>query len=40
VITDSVQRWSGGRASYRPAGEVFNPLEFEVAEIKQITDCP
>jgi hypothetical protein len=31
VITDVVQRWEGGRERYRPAGEVINTAEFEVA---------
>ena len=28
-----VQRWAGGRASYRPAGEPIKTADFEVAEI-------
>lgn len=33
MITSSVQRWRGGRASYKPAGELFDPSSFEVALI-------
>lgn len=29
------QRWRGGRASYRPSGEVINPRHFDVAPIDQ-----
>lgn len=28
------QRWNGGRDSYRPAGEVINPSEYDVAPIR------
>jgi hypothetical protein len=33
VITQQVQRWRGGRSSYRPAGEVLDPKQYEVAPI-------
>lgn len=33
MIVDVAQRWRGGRASYRPAGELFDPTGHEVAEI-------
>lgn len=33
MITEHVQRWNSGRASYRPAGEVINTSAFDVAEI-------
>jgi hypothetical protein len=31
--TAVVQRWSGGRQSFRPVGEVINPSAYEVAEL-------
>jgi hypothetical protein len=31
------QRWKAGRALYRPASEVINPLDYEVAEIDKRT---
>lgn len=34
MITTAVQRWNGGRASYRPAGEPINTAAYEVAELK------
>jgi hypothetical protein len=33
VITSVSQRWRGGRASYRPAGEPINTRLYEVAPI-------
>jgi hypothetical protein len=33
MITSVCQRWGGGRASYRPAGEVFDPASHEVAPL-------
>lgn len=33
MLTDVVQRWRGGRASYRPAGETINTREYEIAKI-------
>lgn len=33
MIVDVAQRWRVGRASYRPAGELFDPAGHEVAEI-------
>jgi hypothetical protein len=30
-----VQRWRDGRSSYRPAGEVIDPREYEVARIEK-----
>lgn len=33
MIVESVQRWSGGRASYRPAGEPIDTRRYEVAEL-------
>ena len=33
MIVESVQRWRGRRASYRPAGEVINTAAYEVAAI-------
>ncbi len=33
MLVDAVQRWRGGRASYRPAGEVIDPRRYEVAPI-------
>ena len=33
MITDVCQRWSSGRASYRPAREVFDPSAFDVVPI-------
>lgn len=32
---DFTQRWSAGRASYRPAGEVINPSAYEVAALEE-----
>jgi hypothetical protein len=37
VLTDRVQRWRSGRASYRPAGEPFDPRDYEVAPIPDDT---
>lgn len=34
MITPQVQRWRGGRASYRPAGEPIVTSAYEVAEIE------
>jgi hypothetical protein len=34
---DLNQRWAGGRASYRPLGEVIRPSEYDVAEIPDDT---
>ena len=33
MITTRVQRWRGGRARYRPAGETIQTSLYEVAEI-------
>ena len=33
MISEVVQRWRGGRANYRPAGEVIDPRRYEVAAI-------
>ncbi|HWA29138.1 MAG TPA: hypothetical protein VG734_26040 [Lacunisphaera sp.] len=33
MITDTVQRWRSGRASYRPAGEPIRARDYEVAPI-------
>lgn len=35
MITDAVQRWRAGRASYRPAGEPIDPRAYEVAPIEE-----
>lgn len=35
--TSVCQRWRNGRASWRPAGELFDPRAFEVAEIPDDT---
>ena len=32
-MTDRVQRWRSGRDTYRPAGEPFDPRDYEVAPI-------
>jgi hypothetical protein len=34
-VTALVQRWREGRDSYRPAGEVIRPAEYEVAELSE-----
>lgn len=34
MLVDACQRWASGRAAWRPAGELFNPLAFEVAPTK------
>lgn len=34
MIVDAVQVWRGGRASYRPLGEVFDPRAHEVCETR------
>jgi len=35
MIANITQRWKSGRVSYRPAGEVANPLEYEVREVTE-----
>jgi len=37
MITNVVQRWSSGRASYRPAGETIDTRNYEVAAIDDDT---
>ncbi|HEY0174459.1 MAG TPA: hypothetical protein VGB98_25810 [Pyrinomonadaceae bacterium] len=37
MLTPITQRWRGGRASYRPAGETINTREYEVALIPDDT---
>lgn len=39
MITPSVQRWRGGRDTYRPAGEVIRTSDYEVAEIAGDTEA-
>ena len=33
---EGAQRWRGGRASYRPAGEVIDTRRFEVAAVDEL----
>lgn len=37
IPPDICQRWTEGRASYRPAREVIDPSRFEVVEIDELT---
>lgn len=39
MITTRVQRWRGGRARYRPAGEAIRTSLYEVAEIPTDTEA-
>lgn len=35
MITDVVQRWRDRRGTYRPAGEVINPVHYEVTPLRE-----
>jgi hypothetical protein len=39
MIADGCQRWRKGRDSYRPAGEVIDPADYEVRRLDTVADA-
>lgn len=39
MLADVCQRWASGRHSWRPAGELFDPLAFEVAPMASAAEA-